>query len=79
MTLVFAFNLTKENGRKALRTLNYIQTYYGYYENWSNEKPNESIGKGQPATAEKGITCDALEANALNDIPVSLSSLSFST
>lgn len=79
MALVFAFNLTKENGRKALRTLNYIQTYYGYYENWNNEKPNESIGKGQPATAEKGITCDGVETNALNDFPVSLSSLSFST
>ena len=79
MVLVFPFNSKKEKGRKALRTLNYIQTYYGYYENWSNEKPNESTGKGQPATAEKGITCDAVEANALNDIRVSLSSLSFST
>ena len=79
MALVFPFNSKKEKGRKALRTLNYIQTYYGYYENWSNEKPNESIGKGQPATAEKGITCDAVKANALNDIRVSLSSLSFST
>ena len=79
MALVFPFNSTKKKGCKALRTLNYIQTYYGYYENWSNEKPNESIGKGQPATAEKGITCDAVETNALNFIPLSLSSLSFST